>query len=84
LVINYFTEGVTEAEDAREKNRKAEAAEMEAFEEIQKRLLIIGEGGTDHECPSEEREDSPKKTKEEISFEFQQSRVHELINLLSA
>jgi hypothetical protein len=34
LVINYFTEGVTEAEDAREKNRKAEATEMEAFEEI--------------------------------------------------
>ena len=57
---------------------------MEALRDIQKRLMIVNEGNTDHECPTEEREESPKKTKEELSFEFQQNRVHELINLLSA
>lgn len=39
LVFNYFTEGTTEAEDTREKNKKAEANEMETLEQIHKRLL---------------------------------------------
>ena len=81
LVINYFTEGTTAAEDEREKNKKGEAGEMKALEEISKKLLITVE---DHSNPLEERDESPKKTQEEISFEFKQSRVHELINLLSS
>jgi hypothetical protein len=39
LVFNYFTEGTTEAEDTREKNKKAEAKEIESLDQIHRRLL---------------------------------------------
>ena len=39
LVFNYFTEGTTEAEDMREKNKKAEAKEIDSLEQIHRRLL---------------------------------------------
>jgi hypothetical protein len=44
LVFNYFTEGTTEAEDMREKNKKAEANEIDTLEQIHKRLLGASDG----------------------------------------
>jgi hypothetical protein len=45
--------------------------------------MIISDDQADHINPIEERDESPKKSDEEQSFEFKQSRIHELINLLS-